>query len=169
MDHTRPEGYVFDEYLAGLGENWFDEDALLLRWLARSRIDGATLDWLRGFGRTVATRYRDWADVVERHEKLPTIADRGPYNRPSAEVVLPPETREMLAEVHGSGLWKTALDERARYALIYLLNQNGESGIACSVACTDGVCHGNSRWQRCRHQCVAGRARENPATIRRVA
>jgi alkylation response protein AidB-like acyl-CoA dehydrogenase len=45
----------------------------------------------------------------------------------------------MLAEVHGSGLWKTALDERARYALIYLLNQNGESGIACSVACTDGL------------------------------
>ena len=139
MDHTRPEGYAFDEYLADLGKNWFDEDALLLRWLARSRIDGTTLEWLRGFGQTVATRYREWADVEERREKLPAIADRGPYNRASAEVVLPIETRRMLAEVHGSGLWKTALDERARYALIYLLNQNGESGIACSVACTDGL------------------------------
>jgi alkylation response protein AidB-like acyl-CoA dehydrogenase len=139
MDHTRPDGYVFDEYLAGLGENWFDEDPLLLRWLARSRIDDTTLEWLRRFGRTVATRYREWADVVERRENLPLIADRGPYNRTSAEVVLPLETRRMLAEVHGSGLWKTALDERARYALIYLLNQNGESGIACSVACTDGL------------------------------
>jgi alkylation response protein AidB-like acyl-CoA dehydrogenase len=139
MDHTRPEGYSFDEYLAGLGDNWFDEDALLLRWLARSRVDETTLDWLRGFGRTAATRYREWADIVERRENLPAIADRGPYNRPSAEVLLPLETRKMLAEVHGSGLWKTSLDERARYALIYLLNQNGESGIACSVACTDGL------------------------------
>ena len=139
MDHTRPEGYTFDEYLAGLGKNWFDEDALLLRWLARSRIDETTLEWLRGFGRTVATRYREWADVVEQREKLPAIADRGPYNRTSAEVVLPFETRKMLAEVHGSGLWKISLDERARYALVYLLNQNGESGVACSVACTDGM------------------------------
>jgi alkylation response protein AidB-like acyl-CoA dehydrogenase len=139
MDHTRPEDYAFDEYIAGLGKNWFDEDELLLRWLARSRIDDATLEWLRDFGQTVAARYREWADLVERRENLPVIANRGPYNRTSAEVVLPFETREMLAEVHGSGLWKTALDERARYALVYLLNQNGESGIACSVACTDGL------------------------------
>jgi len=53
--------------------------------------------------------------------------------------LLPIETREMLAQVHGSGLWRDALDERARYALVYLLNQNGESGITCSVACTDGL------------------------------
>ncbi len=139
MDHTRPEGYAFDEYLAALGENWFDDDALLLRWLARAGIDDATLEWLRGFGRTTATRYRDWADVVERRENLPVVALRGPYNRASGEVVLPPETRQMLAEVHGSGLWKSSCDERARYALVYLLSQNGESGIACSVACTDGL------------------------------
>jgi len=139
MDHTRPEGYSFDEYLAGLGKNWFDEDPLLLRWLDRSRIDDRSVGWLRDFGKTIATRYRDWAEVVERRENLPAIADRGPYNRASAEIALPPETREMLAEVHGSGLWKAALDERVRYALVYLLNQNGESGIACSVACTDGL------------------------------
>jgi putative acyl-CoA dehydrogenase len=139
MDHTSPTGYGFDGYLAGLEGNWFDEDPLLQRWLARSCCDDAVLEWLRGFGRDVATRYREWADVVERRENLPAIAERGPYNRVSAEVALPPETRRMLAEVHGSGLWKASLDERARYALVYLLNQNGESGIACSTACTDGL------------------------------
>jgi len=139
MDHTRPEGYVFDEYLAALGDNWFDEDVLLQRWLTRSKLDDATLEWLRGFGCNVATRYRDFADRVEQREKLPALAERGPYNRESAEVVLPPETRQMLAEVHGSGLWKSSLDERARYALIYLINQNGEAGISCSAACTDGM------------------------------
>jgi len=134
MDHTRPEGYAFDEYLAALGDNWFDEDELLLRWLARSELDDATFGWLHDFGRTTATRYREWADVVEQRENLPVIAERGPYNRASAEVVLPAETVQMLSEVHGSGLWKSSLDERARYALVYLLNQNGEAGIACSAA-----------------------------------
>lgn len=139
MDHTRPDGYRFDEYLAALGENWLEEDALLLRWLEREHLDGTTLDWLRDFGRAVAGRYREWADAVEQPGKLPAIAEQGPYNRASAEIVLPPETRRMLAEVHGSGLWKASLQERARYALIYLLNQNGEAGVACSAACTDGL------------------------------
>jgi hypothetical protein len=39
MDHTRPEGYAFDEYLTGLGENGFDEEELLLRWLAPRLFD----------------------------------------------------------------------------------------------------------------------------------
>ena len=139
MDHTRPDDYSFDGYLAALGENWFDEDALLLRWLERGHLEAATLGWLRDFGRIVASRYREWADAVEQLEKLPAIAERGPYNRASAEVALPPETRRMLAEVHGSGLWKASLEERARYTLIYLLNQNGEAGVTCSAACTDGL------------------------------
>jgi alkylation response protein AidB-like acyl-CoA dehydrogenase len=139
MDHTRPEGYGFDEYLAGLGDNWLDEDTLLLRWLERGGVGSGELDWLRGFGRAVATRYRELADRVERRENLPHIAERGPYNRACPEVVLPSETRQMLGELHGSGIWKADLDERARYALIYLINQNGESGITCSAACTDGL------------------------------
>jgi alkylation response protein AidB-like acyl-CoA dehydrogenase len=54
-------------------------------------------------------------------------------------VVLPPETVRALREIHGSGLWRPELDERARYAAVYLLNLNGEMGVSCSVACTDGL------------------------------
>ena len=139
MEAVSPEDYRFDDYLDALGGSWLDEDSLLIRWLDRSRLDDATLEWLRGFGRAAATRYRELADVVERRENLPYVAERGPYNRESVEVVLPPETRQMLAEIHGSGIWKSSLDERARYALVYLLNQNGEAGVTCSTACTDGL------------------------------
>ena len=139
MQHDRPEGYRFDGYLDALGSDWFEDDPLLQRWLARSGLDARTRDWLREFGRATATGYRRWADVVERRENLPRIADRGPHNVDEAEIELPPETRRMLAEVHGSGLWKRSLDERARYAVVYLLNQNGESGVTCSTACTDGL------------------------------
>jgi len=139
MDHTSPIGYGFDEYLAGLDGNWFEEDSLLQAWLARSRLDDATLDWLRELGAAASGRFRARADVVERRENLPYIAPRSPYNRDVAEVALPAETRKSLAEIHGSGLWKPSLDERARYAAVYLLNENGEAGVTCSVACTDGL------------------------------
>lgn len=139
MDHTSPTHYAFDDYLSGLGGNWLEEDPLLMAWLERSRLDARTLSWLRDFGASAAGRLRDRAEVVERRENLPFVADRGPYNRAGSEVVLPAETRQSLADVHGSGVWQADLDERARYAVVYLLNQNGEAGVACSAACTDGL------------------------------
>ncbi|MCP5057747.1 MAG: hypothetical protein GY937_13640 [bacterium] len=139
MDHTSPEGYEFNGYLEGLEGNWFEEDALLGAWLERSRLDEAAVGWLRKFGAAASGRFRERADLVERRENLPFVAERGPYNREGTEVVLPAETQQGLAEVHGSGLWNPDLDERARYAFFYLLNQNGEAGLACSSACTDGL------------------------------
>ncbi len=153
MDHTSPIGYRFDDYLAALGGNWFDEDPLLQAWLARSRLDDARINWVRGFGAAVAGRLRARADISEQRENLPYVAERGPYNREAAEVVLPESTRQSLAEVHGSGIWKASLDDRARYAVVYLLNQNGEAGVTCSTACTDGLVralrvHGSDRRSR---------------------
>ncbi|HJO24720.1 MAG: acyl-CoA dehydrogenase family protein [Myxococcota bacterium] len=139
MDHSSPTGYVFDDYLSELGGNWFEQDALLRAWLDRSRLDTATTDWLRGFGAAAAGQLRERADAVEHRENLPFVAERGPYNRASSEVVLPAATRQSLAEIHGSGIWRAELDERARYAAVYLINQNGEAGTACSTACTDGL------------------------------
>jgi alkylation response protein AidB-like acyl-CoA dehydrogenase len=153
MDHTSPTGYGFDGYRAGLEGSWLEHDSLLLSWLGRSRLDEPALDWLRGFAAAVAGRFRARADVVERREKLPFVAEPGPYNRAGADVVLPAETWQSLAEIHGSGLWKPDLDERARYAAVYLLNQNGEAGVTCSTACTDGLVralrtHGSDRRSR---------------------
>ncbi|MBW2275052.1 MAG: acyl-CoA dehydrogenase family protein [Deltaproteobacteria bacterium] len=131
--------YSFDGYLAALGEDWLREDPLLGAWLQRSSLDASTVALVARFGRAAATRYKGIADRVEQAERLPFIERRGPYNRESAEVVLPAETRAVLAEVHGSGIWREGLDERVRYALVYLLNQNGEFGVTCSTACTDGL------------------------------
>lgn len=139
MDHTSPAGYEFNEYLEGLEGNWFEEDALLRAWLERSRLDEAAAGWLQEFGAAASGRFRERADMVERRENLPFVTERGPFNRKATEVVLPTETQQGLAEIHGSGLWSPDLDERARYAFFYLLNQNGEAGLACSSACTDGL------------------------------
>ncbi len=150
MDHSSPTGYEFDDYLTGLEGNWLEEDSLLQAWLERSRLDEANVAWVDGFGVAAAGRLRLRADAVERRENLPFVAERGPYNHGNAEVMLPSQTLQSLAEIHGSGLWKADLDERARYAVVYLLNQNGEAGVACSTACTDGLIralrnHGDNR------------------------
>ncbi|MDP6990903.1 MAG: acyl-CoA dehydrogenase family protein [Planctomycetota bacterium] len=139
MDHRDPETYSFDGYLDALGDDWYLDDPLLARWLDRASLDEEATALVRGFGRRAATTHRLAAEVVERAENLPRFWTRGPYNQTVNEVVVPAETRQMLGDVHGSGIWAEGLDERARYASIYLLDQNGEFGVTCSTACTDGM------------------------------
>ncbi len=147
--------YRFDGYLEALGENWLDDDPLLRRWVERSSPGTAELEWLDGFGRAAAGRYREIADRVERRENLPRLEEADPYDGRNRQVWIPAETRQVLAEVHGSGIWRAATDERLRYAAVYLLNANGEFGITCSTACTDGLAraarprHGRTQPGRC--------------------
>ncbi len=131
--------YDFSQYHAALAKDWWQDDPLLERWLAGPAVSDHAREWLARLGERAATRWRIRADCVEQRENLPRIAASSPYNQPCEEIWLPAETRESLAEIHGSGLWKAALEERARYAAIYLANQNGEAGVTCSLACTDGM------------------------------
>jgi alkylation response protein AidB-like acyl-CoA dehydrogenase len=133
--------YDFSPFLGALGQDWYAEDELLQRILARFAPEAARASepLLTDFGRRVAGPYRELADVVERPEKLPYIARRDPYGRRCDHVVLPPETRRMLSELHGARLAGGELDDAVRYALLFLLAQNGEAGALCSMACTDGL------------------------------
>lgn len=131
--------YDFAGYLEALGEDWLADDALLQRWLQRSQPDMEGYALVERFGRDVALRYRCLAEEVERFEKHPRLRARGPFNDEPQGVALPAETLEMQGAVHGSRLWRGTLDDRARYAIVYLLNQNGEAGVTCSAACTDGL------------------------------
>lgn len=146
---SHPVPYDFGPFLDARGGDWSD-DSLLLAWLTHRGVDEEALAWVQAIGRRAATVWSDLADFVERPENLPRLAGKGPYDNDPQQVVLPAETWDMLAEVHGSGIWSG--DERAKYAAVYLLNQNGEHGVACSIACTDGLqralaVHGGDRGQ----------------------
>lgn len=130
--------YTFDAFRHALPTDWWANDSLLQTWLAHSSPDPATLRWVALWGRSVAGALLEAADQAEQWENRPRLAGEGPYDN-GQRIVLPPRTERALAQVHGSGLWNPTLDERARYAAVYLLNQNGEGGVACSVACTDGL------------------------------
>jgi len=131
--------YSFSDYLEALGDDWWQADPLLRRWCSGEAGNEDARKWLARLGTEVAGPGRRRAELVERPENLPRIALRGPYNDDEQEIWLPTATRDALAAAHGSGLWSSKLSERARYAAVYLMNQNGEAGITCSLACTDGL------------------------------
>lgn len=131
QEHFRP-------YREALGLDWFETDPILRRWVDRQATTAAARPFLQAAGRDAATRHRDRADLVERAENAPRLAP-GQGVVTAENVVLPDVTRAALAEAHGSGIWAPAFDPRARYAALYLWAQNGEAGIMCSLACTDGL------------------------------
>jgi alkylation response protein AidB-like acyl-CoA dehydrogenase len=134
-------GYDFSAYLQSLGGNWYLEDDLLQRILARLAPEAAPASeaLLVDFGARAAGTCRELVDEAERPEKLPYISRKDPYGRRHDHVVLPPETRRMLAELHGARLAGGELHDLVRYAALFLLAQNGEGGTLCSMACTDGL------------------------------
>jgi alkylation response protein AidB-like acyl-CoA dehydrogenase len=133
--------YDFSPYLESLGRNWYLEDELLRRVLERLAPDAALAgeDLLVDFGERAARVYPPLADAIEHPEKLPSISRKDAYDRRHDHVVLPPETLRMLSELHGARLAGGELDDLVRYAIIFLLAQNGEAGTLCSLACTDGL------------------------------
>jgi acyl-CoA dehydrogenase len=133
--------YDFSPYLESLGRNWYLEDELLRRVLARlaPKAAEASRDLLVDFGERAAGVYRELAGVIERPEKLPAISRKDAYDRRHDHVVLPAETLRMLAEQHGARLAGGELNDLVRYAVIFVLAQNGETGTLCSLACTDGL------------------------------
>jgi len=134
------QDYDFSPYLEGLGSNWYLEDELLQKILRRFAPDasGESEAILIEFGARTAGIYRELADVVEQAEKLPYISRKDAYNRRHDHAVIPPETRRMLSEQHGARLAGGELNDFVRYAIVFMLGQNGEAGTGCSLACTDG-------------------------------
>ncbi len=116
-----------------------EHDPLLAAWLDRHALGRDHRAWLDEVAHRVHGVLRETADFVERRENLPRLLGKGPYDNDPQQVVLPAETWEALAWVHSSGLWDEGLPEPVRFAAVYLLNQNAEMGITCSVACTHGL------------------------------
>ncbi len=131
MDFFRP-------YREAPGQDWYRDDPILHAWLTARGEASSRIPILEAMGRDAATRYRELADTTEREDLLPRLAD-GPGPRTADDVLLPSATVEALGRVHGSGLWRRDVPPAVRYAAVYLLSQNGEWGVMCSVACTDGL------------------------------
>ncbi|HSR42130.1 MAG TPA: acyl-CoA dehydrogenase family protein [Longimicrobiales bacterium] len=133
--------YSFQPFLDALGENWYDDDPLLRTLLAHHAGPGAAdEEELGAWGGEVAGPLRELAEASARPENRPRLRRWDAYGRRVDRIELPASTRRALAEVLGRrGMGAVHGDPHVFYARAYLYAQNGESGVVCSMACTDGL------------------------------
>jgi alkylation response protein AidB-like acyl-CoA dehydrogenase len=133
--------YSFQPFLEASSDDWSADDELLHRLLDHhGSPDEAGRDDLRRTGRLAAGRLRTLAKCSARPENRPRLETHDAYGRRVDRIVLPPSTREALALAEGEeGLGAVHGDSFVFYGRIYLVHQNGEAGVACSMACTDGL------------------------------
>ena len=133
--------YTFDAFRAALGGNAYDDDPLLATLVRRlARADAGTVEALSAFGARVAGPLARAADESARPENAPRLRPYDAYHRRVDEIVLPGSTLGALADVAGrERLGVLHGDPIVFYAKTYLAHQNGEAGVACSLACTDGL------------------------------
>jgi len=131
--------YGFEPWLESLPDDWYADDELLRSLLDRYA-PAADRSRLTELGPLAAGRLRALAEESARPANAPRLRRLDAYDRRVDEVVLPDSTREALAITEGQlGLGAVRYDPFVHYAAVYLLAQNGEAGVACSLACTDGL------------------------------
>jgi alkylation response protein AidB-like acyl-CoA dehydrogenase len=131
--------YTFDEFLPALDANWYEDDTLLQRLLARHGVRDGTPE-LPDWGAHCAGELRELAEQSARLENRPALRPFDAHNRRRDEIVLPASTQSALRIVEGRHrLGALRGDPFSFAAQVYLCLQNGEAGVGCSLACTDGM------------------------------
>jgi alkylation response protein AidB-like acyl-CoA dehydrogenase len=134
--------YSFDPFLEHLGENWYNDDQLLQQLLSRFAAVAAreAEPALRNWGALCAGALCMLAEESARVESRPLLRHFDPYNRRVDDIVLPASTTRALQIVEGEQrLGAVRGDPHVFTAQWYLYFQNGEAGVGCSLACTDGM------------------------------
>lgn len=129
--------YTFDPFFASLGGNWYLDDPLLQRLLAAG---GADRTGLEAWGAECAGPLAELAEASAQPEAAPRLRHYDARRHRVDEILLPAATREALDRVLGTAGMGMVRNDVIRYTTrLYLCLQNGEAGVACSVACTDGL------------------------------
>lgn len=130
------------EFVGIEGTDFFEQDRgfqrLIGPWLP-SRSRRQILESLHACARQVSGRWNDLAARAARPEHLPRIVKVDRVGNPVERVEVSPFTQQLRREVAEFGPLTRAESEVHRFALIYLLAHNGESGMMCGISCTDGL------------------------------
>jgi alkylation response protein AidB-like acyl-CoA dehydrogenase len=157
--------YSFEPLLSNLGTNWYEDDLLLQRLLTRFAGPAAheAKPALHDWGALCAGTLCELAEESARVENRPYLRALDPYNRRVDEIVLPASTKRALQIVEGEHRLGAARGDPLVFtAECYLYLQNGEAGVGCSLACTDGMVRALERLgDRPIHTAVVRQVRES--------
>lgn len=134
--------YSFDAFLAKIRGIDFYRDDPFLRKLTKYYAGG---EWefldekLIVFSPKVSFKWNHLAQEAARPESLPFIEHYDAYNRRIDRIVRCGETKILEREIFGEGLFSAKTSNWEHFLKRFLLNEIGEAGVLCPVACTEGL------------------------------
>lgn len=147
--------YDLTNYKGVMGRNFFLEDQLLKRIFLREIIENHyeiehivdTWNHLSGFGNVAGSILNELAEIAHREENLPKIIHYNKVGERIDEIDYCSEQKQIRKISYDWGLvnldfhpeWKHPFTMFHRMALAYISNMNGEAGINCPLAMTDGM------------------------------
>ncbi|MGC5328815.1 acyl-CoA dehydrogenase family protein [Brevibacillus sp. SYSU BS000544] len=94
---------------------------------------------VKPFVQKVSTDWRNIASEAARPENQPKLRHYNAFNERIDRIVRPFELQKMEKEIFGHGLFASNQLEKEGIIKRYFLHGNGETGITCPLACTDGL------------------------------
>lgn len=134
--------YSFDDFLEQRKKiDFYDDDIYLQKVVAHyAGTDAERLHaQLGGFSKVLSTRWVALAERISRVEVRPSVQHFDAFGHRIDRIVRPFEMVELEQEVFREGLFSSTIDPLESYAKRLLLNELGDVGLNCPIACTDGL------------------------------
>lgn len=144
------EKFDISDYKGTYGENFFETD-LLLKNLLRNNLDSDLVEpvfkHLSDFGEVSGRELNDLIDAAHEEGKYGTLEKFDRVGNRVDDIIYCTEQKQARKLCFDMGLlnldqhenWQHEFTDLHKIALAYILNQNGEGGVACPVAMTDGM------------------------------
>jgi alkylation response protein AidB-like acyl-CoA dehydrogenase len=139
---NRDNTYSFDEFLERRNSfDFYRDDPFLQRIVKKyagnewDRLDKI----LPEFSPQVSFRWRDLADTVARPEVRPYLFHYDAHHHRIDRIVRPFETGVLEKEIFSLGLFSEKTTAWEHFVKLFLINQIGEAGVICPIACTEGL------------------------------
>lgn len=91
------------------------------------------------FSEKTSYKWRQLTKEIARPENHPTLRHYNAYNERVDEIIRPLEAIQLSDEVFSEGLFSSQQSKYEGIIKRYFLSANGEAGVTCPIACTDGL------------------------------
>jgi len=139
---NRHNPYSFDAFLEKLrGFDFYLDDPFLQRVVGHY----AGKEWpqlhgkLAALSEKVSFRWRPLADEAARPELRPSLQHYDAHNRRIDRIVRSGETKTLEREVFAEALFSEKVTAWEHFAKRLILDEMGEAGVLCPMACTEGL------------------------------
>lgn len=91
------------------------------------------------FAKKISRRWKPWITKITRKDMHPELIHYDAFNNRVDKIRRPMEMHRLEEEIFSEALFSDTTSEWERTAKRFLLHHNGEGGLMCPLACTDGL------------------------------